>query len=535
MNEWILRGGLVYDGTGRALTRLDVWVKGGTIAAMAPCLPNIAPSLDVTGCLITPGFVDMHRHCDLAPFRTPDFGRLELAQGITSAIVGNCGLAPVPLDPLQDKPFFDYMRPVLGAVPSALPCQRYSDYAEALTRLPLPLNLGFLAGMGAVRYAVKGFSPAPFTARELADGAALVEEALDAGAYGVSLGMMYQPECFTTPAEYATLLAPAARRGCILCTHIRGEGDSLVASVREVLFLARQIGVRLHISHFKATGVRNWRRSIFRAIECIDHARADGQDVTADFYPYDGGSTTLLSLLPPALAGLRPDYFATAAGRMHLRQELYRDHPGWDNMVTSIGWERIVLSATSATAFLPDLGQTFQQIAACHGYADPADLMADLLAEEGGHVGILVLSMDWTDVQTVARLPYTALISDALYGDAGCPHPRLFGAFPRMIRKLVLEDHCLCLEQALFKMTALPARCLGLSGRGVVAPGAPADLLVFRPEELNDPATYAAPSQFATGMRLVFVNGRLTFRQGGMEPVRAGVLLRGCTYTQKGH
>lgn len=534
MEAWILRGGIVCDGTARPPARADILVKEGRIAAIAPHLPDTLPGFQADGCLVTPGFVDQHRHCDLAPFRDASFGRLELAQGITSTVVGNCGLSAAPLDPNQDHDFFAYMAPVLGPVPAGAPCASHAAYAAALAGRPLPLHIGFLAGLGSVRYAVKGFSPSPFTARELARGMQLVEEALDAGACGVSLGMMYRPECYTLPEEYAALLAPVARRGGVLCTHIRGEGDSLVASVQEVLKLAREAGVRLNISHFKATGVRNWRSSIFRAIDCLENARAGGQDVTADFYPYDGGSTTLLSLLPPSLADCPPEFFATAAGRTRLRRELYRDHPGWDNMVTAIGWERILLSAVTGPGYLADQGKDFCQIAATHGFDDPADLMADLLASEGGNAGIIVLSMDWADVQTVAKLPYTALISDALYGDAGSPHPRLYGAFPRMLRKLVQEDHCLTLEQAIAKMTALPARCLGLTGRGVLAPGACADLLVFRPEEFADHATYTAPKQFATGMRLVFVNGRLAFRHDTMEPARAGTLLRGPAYTQKG-
>lgn len=519
--EFVLRNGLVHRGTGTPPVKADVWVRGGVIQEIAPQAgrPGL-PSVDAGGCVVTPGFVDLHRHCDLAPWQGAGFGRAELAQGITSTLVGNCGLAPVPLDPVRHRDFYDYMEPVIGAVPPQADCRSYRGYARALERATLPLNMGFLAGIGAVRYAVKGFSCAAFTAKELGEATALVEEAMQAGAYGASLGIMYRPECHTTAQEYAALLKPVARRDGLLCTHIRGEGDTLVESVQEVADLAQRAGVRLNISHFKATGIRNWRTTVFRAIGCIEAARARGQEITADFYPYDGGSTTLLSLLPPTLAEQPPAFFDSAAGRARLRRELYRPHPGWDNMVTSIGWERILIGSVAGAEYAPLSGMDFAAAAQQRRCDDPADLMAELIAHTGGRVGIIVLSMAWEDVKTIARLPYTALISDALYGGGQNPHPRLYGAFPRMLRKLVREEQVLPFEQAIYKMTGLPAQRARLKGRGVLAAGAAADLLVFRPEEFADRASYAAPTKTATGLRRAYLGGQLVLQDG--QPVRLG-------------
>lgn len=511
MDAFVLRGGLVCDGTGTPPRRADVLVEGDRVAQVGEVPSAVGlPQLDVSGKTITPGFVDLHRHCDLAVVRDPDFGRVELAQGITSTIAGNCGLAPVPLSPAKHKPFFDYLEPVTGKLPAgtSLDTESYSGYLASLQNAGLPLNMGILAGMGAVRYAVKGVDPAPLTAAEQDQAAGLIGQALDAGAYGVSLGIMYRPECYNTAQDYDALLRPLARADGVLCTHIRGEGDSLVDSVQEVIGIAKRAGVRLNISHFKATGIRNWNSTIYRAIDCIEQARAGGQPVTADFYPYDGGSTTLLSLLPPDLMERPADWFATAQGRQALRDSLYREHPGWDNMVTSIGWERILLSSIRSEAYRADQGSDFAAIARLHNFSDPADLMAELIAAEGGNVGIIVLSMAWEDVCAVARLPYTVLISDALYGGGGNPHPRLFGAFPRMLHKLVGEQGLLNFETALAKMTSMPAERIGLRDRGVLRPGAYADLLVFDPAAFLDTATYASPCHTADGLELAFVNGR---------------------------
>ncbi len=527
MEEFAVRGGLVYDGTGAPPEKTDVWVRGGVIAGLGPGAggPNV-PAVDAAGQVVTPGFVDLHRHCDVAPLRDEAFGQTELAQGITTAVAGNCGLAPVPLDAARHGAFYDYIEPVVGPVPPGAPCGSYAAYARALETAALPLNLGFLAGIGAVRYTVQGFSEAPLAGAALARAAALVDEAMQAGACGASLGLMYRPECYTRPQEYDALLRPVALRDGLLCTHIRGEGDSLVPSVREVVDIARRAGVRLNISHFKATGIHNWRDQIFRAIDCIETARAQGQEVTADLYPYDGGSTTLLSLLPPTLAACAPEFFSTPAGAARLREELSRSHPGWDNMAASIGWDRILISSVSAAPYARYQGMDFAAAAALHGSADPADLMAELLAGTGGKVGVIVLSMAWEDVQAVARLPYTAFISDALYGGGENPHPRLYGAFPRVLRKLVAEEGVLSFAQAVHKMTGMPAARAHLPGRGVLRPGAAADLLVFRPGAFRDTAAYAAPKQDAVGLSRAYVGGRLALIDGSMNKTRAGRLLR---------
>lgn len=528
-NGFLLRGGTVYDGSGAPPQTADVRVRGGRIEQIGAGLPAQGlPELDAAGCAVTPGFVDIHRHHDIAVMREEDFGRIELAQGITTAVAGNCGLAPVPLDRARHAPFFAYIEPVVGRMTGAareMDTASYAGYARTLERIDLPLNMGFLAGMGAVRYAVKGFDSSPFTPRETERAAALVDEALDAGAHGMSLGVMYRPECHTSAEECDALVRPVARRDGLLCTHIRGEGDSLVESVQEVIGIARRTGVRLNISHFKATGVRNWRKKIFEAIECIENARAAGVEVTADFYPYDGGSTTLLSLLPPSLQEQPREYFGTEAGRAALRREVGREHPGWDNMALSIGWERILLSAAGGE-FAADQGLDFARAAVRRGCADPAEYAARLLAAEGSAAGIIVLSMDWRDVQTVARLPYTAIISDSLYSGAGSPHPRLFGAFPRALRLLVREEKLLTMEQAVAKMTSLPAGRMRLAGRGRLCAGAAADILVFDPNALRDTASYAAPCGVAEGLRLAFVNGSPVWRDGALTARNAGRFLR---------
>lgn len=532
MDTLYIHGGTLYDGTGAPPRQADLLVRGGAIEAVGSGLPapQGAAKLDATGLVVTPGFVDMHRHCDIAPLRDADFGLLELAQGITTTLAGNCGLAPVPVPPERERECCDFIDPVVGPVCSGLAFATYAAYFAALESVPLPLNMGVLAGAGAIKTCLKGFCDAPYTAAELDAAAAYVAQAMAEGAFGVSLGIMYQPECYSTAEELARMVAPAAKAGGLLTTHIRGEGDSLVSSVREVIHIARLAGIRLHISHFKATGIHNWHDKIYRAIDEIDKARAEGLAVTADFYPYDGGATTLLSLVPPSVldgggeATLKR--LAAPDGKALLRREINKTHPGWDNMALSIGWDRILISGTSLPQHAAYGGQSVAALAAQNGYEEPSDFVCDLLVQEAGRVGIIVLSMSQDDVDTVARLPYTAVISDALYGGGASPHPRLYGSFPKIIRDYVRARGVLTMEEAVHKMTGLPASIVKLPRRGLLKPGFAADINVFDPALLRDNAVYTDARRLATGMGTVLVNGVPVYQNGGLAPARPARVLR---------
>lgn len=509
----LIRGGLVYDGTGCSPVKADVLIDGDRIAAIASDLSlENAEVIDATGLVVTPGFIDMHRHADIAPLQTPDFGEVELRQGITATFTGNCGIANVPVAAHSREEYRSFVTPIIGQAGENSLFESYAEYRIAMEKAELPIHMGFLAGTGAIKVAVKGFSPTPYTPQELLRAQAYVREAMEQGAFGVSLGFMYQPECYTTPEEQIAVIRPAAQAGGLLTTHIRGEGNSLVGSVREVLDIADRAGIRVHISHFKATGIRNWCSTIFTAMEEIERARSAGREVTADFYPYAGGSTTIFSLIPPCV--LRDNneqtiaYLATAEGKARLREAIDREDPRWDNMALSIGWGRIVIAGASLPEHEHYNGRSVDELFQEEGYAHASDFLCDLLVSEEGRVGIIVLSMDPEDVDAVARLPYTAVISDSLYGPSEHPHPRLYGTFPRFLHDFALTRGVLKPEEAFRKMTSFPAHLLGLRDRGTLRPGAWADVNLFELGSLCDHATYEQSTQLCTGLSRMLLSGR---------------------------
>lgn len=516
----LIKNGLIYDGSGSLPFRGDILINGQKIVEIAPNINREdAQIIDAAGKVVTPGFIDIHRHCDIAPFTNPHFGEIELAQGITTTFVGNCGLAPVPSVPLWRKELYNYLEPVIGIMPDNLVFETYQDYRKALESVDLPINIGFFAASDSIKIAVKGFGSREYTGQELLQAQDYVRSALKQGAYGISLGIMYQPECYSNKEELTAIVKAAADSGGLLCTHIRGEGNSLVESVEEVIHVAASSGVSLNISHLKSTGIKNWNHSIYEAIERIEQARAAGQDVTADFYPYDGGSTTLQSLLPPTIMGESLEELmhnlSGTKGKQRLGSELKKVHDGWDNMSESIGWDRIIISSVTLEKHGFMQGQTIGELAEKLGYKEPSDLVADLLVEENGKVGIIVLSMSQEDVDAVARLPFTMLISDSLYGgDGRNAHPRLFGATGRFLNDFVLKRKVLSMEQAISKMTYLPAKRMGLEDRGLLREGYRADVLIFNPEEFKDNADYTGRHEPCKGMDFVFMNGKMVWRDG---------------------
>lgn len=531
MGGTLLKNGILYDGTGKKGYQADLLIEGDRIAGIGQKLPDAERVMDVSGMAVCPGFIDIHRHCDAKPFSDCEFGRRELAQGITTTVIGNCGisLTPAPADDTAAREMYDFNEAVLGPVSSNLP-RSFEAYMEQLKKIPLPLNLAVMVGTGSVRVTVKGFTDQPFTKTELERGRQLIEDGMVRGALGASVGIMYIPECYTSIEEFACLLEPLGRYNRLLTAHIRGEGDSLTESVREVIEIARRVGCALEISHFKSCGMANWQKKIKEAICLIEEARARGQDVTCDFYPYEGGSTSLTTMLPPVfIRGSMADALrrlGTREGVEEFRKSsriLYRD---WDNYCVTLGWDRIIISGVVKEKYRKMRGMTMTEAASRYGYDDPEALAAEMMHEENGKTAIINMSMCQEDIDTIARLPYSSIISDSVYAQTDTPHPRMYGTFPKIIREYVNERKVLSLETAIHKMTGLPAQRMQIEGRGILREGCYADILVFDPEKFRDNADFTAPARLPSGLTYLFLNGELVIRDDEwVEELHNGVCI----------
>ena len=542
----IIRGGLICDGTGRDPFVGDVFIEDDRIAWVASKEDDDlgiigaegrdykdAEIIDAAGMAVTPGFIDIHRHHDLAALFDPDFGRIEVAQGITLAVAGNCGLGGFPNGGLKDHPDWtkqqwDYIEPCLGKVPENCDIESFPGYLDALEQKDLRINTAAMLGAGAVTMAVKGFDPRPFTEEERKKAVSLVEEAMERGAAGLSFGIMYIPECYLTFEDRVALAKAAAIHNGTVCTHIRGEGDSLVPSIAEVIEICKTAGARLNVSHFKVTGVKNWGKGIVEAIKLIEAARAEGMQVTCDAYPYVGGATTALSLIPPSvIEGKELSFLGTAEGCRKLAEEIYRKQPGWDNMVESIGFDRIVIGSVTLEKNRRFAGKTVTEAAREMGFTEPCDWFGPFVAEEEGKVGIILMSMSQDDVDMVLQLPYAAVISDSLYGGGDNPHPRLYGSFPRFIREYVVERGVVSIQEAIRKMTGDAAGRMRLKNYGLLQPGYMADINVFALNEIRDKATFTESKQLSEGIRYTLIAGDTVVADGKLvEDAYAGKLVR---------
>lgn len=532
MNDLLIKNALIVDGSGELPYKGDILVSGDRIAELGTDVSeNAEHVIDARGMVATPGFIDIHRHCDAKPLNGRSFADCMLLQGITSTVVGNCGISmtPAPKDLEKAREMYKFHEPVLGPIKEGM-ATTYSDYMGLLEKTPLALNMAAMIGFGSVKISIKGFSNTPFSEEEASQAEEVIDDALARGAPGISVGIMYIPECYTKTSEYERILRPVGKHHKVVTAHIRGEGDSMVQSVKEMIDIGKAAGCAVEISHFKSCGMKNWRKDIHRAIALINEARASGQDVSCDFYPYDGGSTSLTTMVPPAfVAGNMKralQMMGTPEGIAKFREMSAKTYPDWDNFAVTVGWDRILISGVTKERNRKFINKNVEQCAKEYGYADSAEFVCKLLNDEDGNVAIINLTMCQDDIDTVARLPYSIVISDSIYADTDTPHPRMYGAFPKIIREYVNERHVLSLEQAVSKMTMLPAKRMKISDRGLLKPGFFADINIFDPQAFRDNATYADPTRVASGLSYCLVNGQVCVKDSAVVARQAGKVLK---------
>ncbi len=526
MLDLLIRDATIIDGTGRPPYAGNIALSGGKIVAVGPGVDGPARGIrDAAGLVALPGFVDIHRHGDLVPWQNPP-SRLEVAQGITTFVSGLCGFSAAPTSPEHYQEFTAYAEPILGPVPPLLKGMSFASFLAAAGKQPLAGNQGFLVGGGALRIAVCGFKPEPLTRQELDAVTGLARESLAAGALGLSVGLTYIPEIFYTGSELLALFKVATEFSRPVVSHVRGEGSLILQAVREVIETAREADAPLHISHLKAAGKKNWRVLPPKALAMVKEARAAGQDVTYDLYPYAAGSTAMHALLPPAcqaggVAALL-DRLSDPAIRREISAEMRREQDEWDNLIPSTGWDSVVVAGGSDSALV---GRNIMEISRERG-VEPEECAMLLILVNGGNLPMVSHNQCEEDVAMLLTAPGAIVASDALYSQGGKPHPRKFGTQARFISHYAMQTGRLKIEEAVRAVTLLPAQRMGMKDRGSLQAGQAADVLLLDLARYRDTATYAEPERLPEGIDSVMVNGRWAIEAGIQRDTAAGEVVR---------
>ncbi len=519
MTDILIRGGLVIDGTGAPARRADVAITDGRLTDVGQVAGRRAGRMiDARDRVLTPGFIDIHSHSDEAMFVNSAM-ESALHQGVTLAVCGNCGGSSAPVHGLAAEE----LDRDLGRLGVRRAWSHFYEYADAVERNTASLNVCSFVGHGTLRMSVMGAEARPPTSVELDEMRALLSRAMDEGAVGLASGLIYPPSAYGTADELAALCAVVRQKGGLYASHIRDEGAKLLEAVEEGLEIARRSRVRAELSHHKAAGRTNWGR-VAQSVARIEAARAEGVDVQADQYPYTASSTGLAVTIPNWV-----HEGGSARLTERLRDPSVRQRIRGEETETGRAWDRIVI----ARALLhPEYGgRSVAELAATAG-KDPLEWTCDTLVEHEGAVDIIHHSMSEEDVRFVMARPWIAIGSDsranAPYGPLsfGKPHPRSYGTFPRVLGRYAREEKVLTLEDAVRKMTSLPARHLRLRDRGVLRIGAAADVVVFDPATVADTATYEDPHRYPAGIEHVIVNGALALESGETTQERSGRFLR---------
>ena len=526
--------GLIIDGTGNPGYAADVGIVGDQIIAIGDLSDATSrETVDASGKVVAPGFVDMHTHSDLAVLFDP-LTNSKIFDGVTTEVVGNCGIGVAPVSEANRQLLIDYLGTrMIGNLPVKIELNWSSmaEYLDYVRRHPPALNVCALLAQGAVRIAVMGFDKQAPTNRQLSEMKSLVAAGMAEGAVGFSSGLIYMPGEFSTTDELAELAKEIRPYQGFYVSHIRNESEGVFDALEEALTIGEKAGVPVHVSHLKVAGQSVWGRSP-ELLARIDKANQDGVETTFDLYPYTSGMTGLTACMPPWAfeGGVEKllNRLADAEIRAKIVADVENGIPGWQNLFKAAGgWENITITTVNSEANKHLEGKTIRQIAELQD-KDPYNTVFDLLIAEKGKVLIVLLLMAEEDLINILRHPMSMIGSDGMSVSTegimsfGMPHPRAFGTRARVLARYVREKKVLSLEEAVKKMSYMPAWRLGLPKRGLLRVGYYADAVVFDPDEVRDNAVYSDPKQYSSGFEYVVVNGKIVLANGMHQKVFNG-------------
>lgn len=528
----LIINGLVVDGSGNQAYKADVLIKDGMIDKIAG---NIDPEssdakgailIDAGGLVVAPGFIDTHSHSDLQVLIEPEVAP-KVMQGITTEILGQDGISMAPLPREYISPWRKNLAGLDGDSDEIdWNYETTENYLKMIDKIRPGLNECYLVPHGNIRMEAMGLENRLPDEEELERMRIITRRELEAGAAGLSTGLIYMPCAYSESKEIIEMCKVVAEYDGLLVIHQRSEADTILDSMEEVIKIGRESGVRIHYSHFKVCGKKNWDK-VEKVIELLEKAEKEGVRVSFDQYPYVAGSTMLGVILPPWVHDGGTDKVLKRLADQELRKKMIYDieHgiPGWDNFVEFAGLDQIFITSVKTGKNTDAIGLNLTELGKLKG-KDPYEATFDLLYEEENAVGMVDFYGTEEHVIRIMKRPEMNACTDGLLG--GKPHPRVYGAFPRILGKYVREEKALTLEEAVYKMTKKPASTFNMTGRGEIKEGYYADICIFNPDTVIDKGTYVEPVQYPEGIEYVIVGGEITVERGRHTGKRNGRVLR---------
>lgn len=523
----LIKNGFIVDGSGKKGYYADVLVNKDLIEKIGTIeLTDGMELIDAKDLVVAPGFIDTHSHSDLKVLIEPDV-LPKMMQGITTEILGQDGISMAPLPKKYISPWRKNLAGLDGDSDDIdWNYETTENYLKMIEQVEPGLNECYLVPHGNIRMEAMGLEKGLPNEEQLEAMCRITRREMEAGAIGLSTGLIYMPCAYSESTEIIEMCKVVAEYDGIFVIHQRSEADTILDSMKEVIKIGRESGVKIHYSHFKVCGKKNWDK-MDQVIELLEEAKADGIRVSFDQYPYVAGSTMLGVILPPWVHDGGTDQVLKRLADQELRKKMVYDieHgiPGWDNFVEFAGLDQIFITSVKTEKNEDAIGLNLLELGKLRG-KDPYDATFDLLYEEENAVGMVDFYGTEEHVIRIMKRPEMNACTDGLLG--GKPHPRVYGAFPRILGKYVREDKALTLEEAVYKMTKKPAETFHMTGRGEVKEGFKADLCIFNPRTVMDKGTFTNPVQYPEGIEYVIIHGELAVKRGRPTGKRSGVVLR---------
>ncbi len=522
--DLIIKNGVLVDGTGKPKRVADIGIQSDKIVYIGSIgSQSYRDIIDATGCIVAPGFIDIHSHSDFFWLVSQE-SESKIYDGVTTEICGNCGLSAFPLN----DQLLESKRKGFSKFGLEINWKSAEDFFKRADQANSSINRGFLVGHGNIRASVIGYEDREPDNKELARMENELRDAMESGAFGMSSGLVYPPGCYAKTSELVRLCSIVRKYDGIYATHMRDEGDEVEAALNETINISKESGVKTQISHIKTWGENNWWK-IDKIKELLECARSKDIDITCDRYPYVAAATDLDIILPSwVYEG------GTAEEKRRLRDPVCRNRITNEmehKCLNQEFWGTIMISSVFNKEKRGYEGKTIAEISKTLEIP-PLEFVLDFLYEEDCKVSVIFFSMSEENLARILKWDFVMIGSDSslrsLKGvlNYGKPHPRSYGTFSRVIRKYVNETPVLSIEEAIYKMTGMPAQKLQLKDRGILKEGCFADITIFDQDTIAERATFAQPHNYSQGIKYVIVNGKMTINNGKHDGTVNGAILR---------